>query len=52
MIAIKNGKIVTPDRIIEGKTLWLDKDRIAAVGIFPEHRRRSLTHTAGIFCRE
>ena len=34
MIAIKNGKIVTPDRIIEGKTLWLDKDRIAAVGDF------------------
>jgi len=28
MIAIKNGRIVTPDQIIEGKTLLLDNDRI------------------------
>ena len=28
MIAIKNGKIVTPDEIIEGKILLLDQDRI------------------------
>lgn len=34
MIAIENGKIVTPNGIIEGKTLWLDQDRIAAIGAF------------------
>ena len=28
MIAIKNGRIVTPDRIIEGRVLLLDNDRI------------------------
>jgi alpha-D-ribose 1-methylphosphonate 5-triphosphate diphosphatase len=28
LIAIKNGKIVTPDRIIEGKTLLLERDEI------------------------
>ena len=28
MIAVKNGKIVTPDKIIEGKILLLDHDRI------------------------
>jgi alpha-D-ribose 1-methylphosphonate 5-triphosphate diphosphatase len=28
LIAIKNGKIVTPDRVIEGKTLLLERDRI------------------------
>ena len=28
MIAIKNGKIVAPDQIIEGKTLLLEHDRI------------------------
>jgi alpha-D-ribose 1-methylphosphonate 5-triphosphate diphosphatase len=28
LIAIKNGKIVTPDRIVEGKILLLDHDRI------------------------
>ena len=28
MIAIENGKIVTPDDIIEGKILFLDGDRI------------------------
>ena len=28
MVAIKNGKIVTPDQIIEGKILLLDHDRI------------------------
>jgi alpha-D-ribose 1-methylphosphonate 5-triphosphate diphosphatase len=28
LIAIKNGKIVTPEKIIEGKALLLDKDRI------------------------
>ena len=28
MIAIKNGKIVTPKQIIEGKTLFLKQDRI------------------------
>lgn len=32
MIAIQNGKIVTPTEIIEGKTLWLDQDRILAIG--------------------
>ena len=32
MIAIKNGKIVMPDWITEGKTLWLENDRIAAIG--------------------
>ena len=34
MIAIQNGKIVTSEEIIEGKTLWLDNDRIAAIGDF------------------
>jgi len=29
LIAIKNGKIVTPDRIIEDKILFIDGDRIA-----------------------
>ena len=29
MIAIKNGKIVTPDQIIEGQILLLDQDRIS-----------------------
>lgn len=28
MIAIKNGRIVTPDEVIENKTLMIDKDRI------------------------
>ena len=28
MIAIKNGKIITPDQIIEGKILLLEQDRI------------------------
>lgn len=32
MIAIENGKIVTPNGVITGKTLWLDNDRIAAIG--------------------
>lgn len=32
MIAIQNGKIVTPTEIIEGKTLWLNQDRILAIG--------------------
>lgn len=31
MIAIKNGRIVTPDEIIENKTLLIDKDRIVRV---------------------
>ena len=28
MIAIKNGKIITPEQVIEGKMLLLDRDRI------------------------
>jgi alpha-D-ribose 1-methylphosphonate 5-triphosphate diphosphatase len=28
LTAIKNGKIITPEKIVEGKTLLLDKDRI------------------------
>ncbi|MCL1829483.1 MAG: alpha-D-ribose 1-methylphosphonate 5-triphosphate diphosphatase [Oscillospiraceae bacterium] len=28
MIAVKNGKLITPDRIIEDKTLLIDQDRI------------------------
>lgn len=31
MIAIKNGRIVTPDEIIEDKTLLIDKDRIVSI---------------------
>ena len=32
MIAIKNGRIVLPDRILDGKTLVLDGDRIHSIG--------------------
>jgi alpha-D-ribose 1-methylphosphonate 5-triphosphate diphosphatase len=31
LLAIKNGKIVTQDEIIEGKTLLIDSDRIKAI---------------------
>lgn len=32
MIAIKNGRIVLPDRMLDGKTLVLDGDRIHSIG--------------------
>ena len=32
MIAIKNGRVVLPDRILDGKTLVLDGDRIHSIG--------------------
>ena len=31
MIAIKNGRIVTPNEIIENKTLLIHKDRIIQI---------------------
>ena len=41
MIAIENGKIVTPNGVITGKTLWLDNDRIAAIGACKSEAKRS-----------
>ena len=32
MIEIKNGRIVTPTEVIEGKSLYIDEDRIADIG--------------------
>lgn len=36
MIAIKNGRVVTPERIIEGKVLLLDRDRVFGFADSPE----------------
>ena len=31
MIEIKNGRIVTPERVVEGKSIFIDNDRIAEI---------------------
>ncbi|MFR6496278.1 MAG: hypothetical protein ACLUOF_07730 [Ruminococcus sp.] len=51
MIAIENGKIVTLNGVITGKTLWLDNDCIAAIGACDSVLKRPSMPTAGTFCR-
>ena len=44
MIAIKNGRIITPDEVIDSKTLLIENDRIISI--------TGETHTEDMSCRD
>lgn len=53
MIAIKNGRIITPDEVIDSKTLLIENDRIISIKGFGGQgykRTRKICH-AGIYRR-
>ena len=51
MIAIKNGRIITPDEVIDSKTLLIENDRIISItGEQGYKRTRKICH-AGIYRR-